>query len=61
MKKTFVFVLFITIAIVLCGCTNKSEPSEEAIPLGDYVMKESEEIAKPTVQIQDDKKIYNYL
>ena len=61
MKKTFVFVLFITIAIGLYGCSDKFETLEESISVGDYVMEKSDEIVKPTVQIKDDNKfIFNY-
>lgn len=61
MKKTFILVLFIAIAIGLCGCIDKSETLEESIAIGDYVMEKSEEIAKPTVQLKDDNKFtFNY-
>lgn len=60
MKKNFLL-LFIVIAIGLCGCTDKSEILEESITVGDYVMEKSEEIIKPIVQLKDDNKfIFNY-
>ena len=61
MKKFFALVLSIAILMGLSGCSNKTKTTEQYIPVGDYIMQESEEPGKPIVSLEDSNRFhFNY-
>jgi len=64
--KRFIFMMFLLLVSlwVLIGCSNNLKTTEQYIPVGTYVMQESEEPVKPNVSLKDSNKftfIYSVL
>ncbi len=62
MKKSYIakYLLLILISL-LVGCSNDNKNTEQYLPIGNYIMEESEEIIKPIVSLEDGNKFtFNY-
>ena len=62
MKKSHIrkYLLLILISL-LVGCSNYNKKTEQYLPIGNYVMEESEEIIKPIISLKDGNKFtFNY-
>ena len=60
-KLPFRRFLLLVLTLVLVGCSNNPKTTEQYIPVGTYIMQESEEPVKPIVSLEDSNKfIFTY-
>lgn len=54
MKRIF-SIIFLSLSLIgiLVGCSNSSETTEQSMPLGAYVMEESEDVLKPYLVLKE--------
>lgn len=61
MKKILTLLLSIAIMIGFSACSNNRKIEDGGIPIGTYIMEESEDIMKPIIKLEDNNKFtFNY-